>query len=313
MGGSYFIGRRGVEVLVENNYEVYTLNRGTNNVFGEEVISLKCDRNNHIEMKKALSKYYFDVVIDVSGLNKSQSEILYNSLNLKWIKKFIFLSSSAVYDVENNKTPFSEDTPLGRNKYWGDYGTNKIEAEEFYEKVFSKTNCDLIILRPPYVYGEYNYAQRESFIFEHLENNRPIIIPNKGESRLQFIYSTDLANIIVRLIESNTEEVCIFNVGNKEGVTIKEWINYYERVVGKKGKFIEYDYKSKNIGERDFFPFFDYDNVLNVNRIKKIYSIETDFEKGLKNAYEWYCDNKKSIVFKEEVRRNEIEIVKKEI
>ena len=257
MGGSYFIGRRVVEVLVENNYEVYTLNRGTNNVFGEEVISLKCDRNNHIEMKKALSKYYFDVVIDVSGLNKSQSEILYNSLNLKWIKKFIFLSSSAVYDVENNKTPFSEDTPLGRNKYWGDYGTNKIEAEEFYEKVFSKTNCDLIILRPPYVYGEYNYAQRESFIFEHLENNRPIIIPNKGESRLQFIYSTDLANIIVRLIESNTEEVCIFNVGNKEGVTIKEWINYYERVVGKKGKFIEYDYKSKNIGERDFFPFFD--------------------------------------------------------
>ena len=313
MGGSYFIGRRVVEVLVENNYEVYTLNRGTNNVFGEEVISLKCDRNNHKEMKKALSKYYFDVVIDVSGLNKSQSEILYNSLNLKWIKKFIFLSSSAVYDVENNKTPFSEDTPLGRNKYWGDYGTNKIEAEEFYEKVFSKTNCDLIILRPPYVYGEYNYAQRESFIFEHLENNRPIIIPNKGESRLQFIYSTDLANIIVRLIESNTEEVCIFNVGNKEGVTIKEWINYYERVVGKKGKFIEYDYKSKNIGERDFFPFFDYDNVLNVNRIKKIYSIETDFEKGLKNAYEWYCDNKKSIVFKEEVRRNEIEIVKKEI
>ena len=313
MGGSYFIGRRVVEVLVENNYEVYTLNRGTNNVFGEEVISLKCDRNNHIEMKKALSKYYFDVVIDVSGLNKSQSEILYNSLNLKWIKKFIFLSSSAVYDVENNKTPFSEDTPLGRNKYWGDYGTNKIEAEEFYEKVFSKTNCDLIILRPTYVYGEYNYAQRESFIFEHLENNRPIIIPNKGESRLQFIYSTDLANIIVRLIESNTEEVCIFNVGNKEGVTIKEWINYYERVVGKKGKFIEYDYKSKNIGERDFFPFFDYDNVLNVNRIKKIYSIETDFEKGLKNAYEWYCDNKKSIVFKEEVRRNEIEIVKKEI
>ena len=41
MGGSYFIGRRVVEVLVENNYEVYTLNRGTNNVFGEEVISLK--------------------------------------------------------------------------------------------------------------------------------------------------------------------------------------------------------------------------------------------------------------------------------
>ena len=34
MGGSYFIGRRVVEVLVENNYEVYTLNRGTNNVFG---------------------------------------------------------------------------------------------------------------------------------------------------------------------------------------------------------------------------------------------------------------------------------------
>ncbi len=71
----------------------------------------------------------------------------------------------------------------------------------FFEKFFSKTNCDLIILRPLYVYGEYNYAQRESFIFEHLENNRLIIIPNKGELRLQFIYSTDLANIIVKLLK----------------------------------------------------------------------------------------------------------------
>lgn len=38
------------------------------------------------------------------------------------------ISSIAVYP-ETNPQPFTEDQPIGENRFWGAYGTNKIEAE----------------------------------------------------------------------------------------------------------------------------------------------------------------------------------------
>lgn len=309
MGGSYFIGKKIVEVLLENDYIVYTLNRGSKENNDKKVINLKCDRNDSEQMNNILSKYLFDIVIDVSGLNESQAEVLYNSLNKESLKKFIFISSSAVYDIENFSIPYSEETPLKENKYWTSYGLNKIEAEDFLIGRFQNTQTNLIILRPPYVYGENNYAQRESFIFEHICNNKPIIIPNDGSTYLQFIYTTDLANIILNLLNTILDKIFIFNVGNKKAIRIKEWIKCCQEVVGKEAKIIEYDYNNYNRKEREFFPFFNYDNVLDVSKINKFYNIETNFKIGLKNSFEWYCNNSDSILFKEDVTENEKNIL----
>lgn len=308
MGGSYFIGKRIVEVLLQNQYTVFTLNRGTRKKNDGRVNELICDRNNPEEMKIVLSNHQFDVVIDVCGLDKLQAEILCNSLNMKKIKTFVFISSSAVYDVENLAIPFAENAQLNENKYWTFYGQNKIEAESYYTEQFSKTDTNLIILRPPYVYGEDNYAQRESFIFDHICKDKPIIIPNTN-TQLQFIYSTDLAEIIIKLINTTSEPVSIFNVGNKKAVTMREWIEYCEKAVGKEAEIIEYDYKNSGRDIRSFFPFFGYDNVLDVSKINKIYSMETDFEIGLKKSYEWYYKNKENICFKESVAQNEADIL----
>lgn len=310
MGGSYFIGKKIVDILLDNNYFVYTLNRGTRENYDERVLNLKCDRDDGEQMKNILSKYSFDIVIDVSALNELQVKILYNSLNKEKLKKFVFISSSAVYDIENFSIPYSEEIPVKENKYWTSYGLNKIEAENFLRGKFENSETNLIILRPPYVYGENNYAQRESLIFEHISNDKPIIIPNKGETYLQFIYTTDLANIILKLLKANLDKISIFNVGNRKPVTIKEWIQYCAKVVGKEAKVIEYDYNNYNRNERDFFPFFNYDNVLDVSKVNKLYNKETDFEIGLENAFKWYCNNAHSISFKENVTQNEQNILK---
>lgn len=311
MGGSYFIGRKIVDVLIAKGYMVYTLNRGTKPVCNSKIHNIKCDRNNENEMKKVLHCIKFDIVIDVCGLNKNQVDILYNAININEVEKLIFISSSAVYDVENCKNPYKETDSLKENKYWTFYGQNKIEAESFLINKLKDTNTKLIILRPPYVYGENNYAQRESFIFDHICNNKPIIIPNKGDTKLQFIYTTDLANIILKLIYMQLSSVSIFNVGNKNAITVKEWINSCADVVKRKAIIVEYDYKKYETNVRCFFPFFDYDNVLDVKKINKIYNVETDFIDGLKNSYKWYCENKGNIIFKEQVTKNEQAILSK--
>lgn len=309
MGGSYFIGKKIVDVFCENKYDAFTLNRGTKVKDLDNVHNLICDRNDMKQMENILSQYKFNIVIDVSGLNKEQGETLYKSLNKQELESFIFISSSAVYDVDILEFPFKESDLLKENTYWTSYGKNKIEAEDYYIESFKDSSIDLIILRPPYVYGENNYAQRESFIFDHICKDRPIIIPNPN-TYLQFIYTTDLANIIIELLKAKKEKVSIFNVGNKKPVTIKEWIEYCAEVVGKEAKIIEYDYKSKGRKERDFFPFYDYSNVLDVDKINYIYSEETDFIMGLKNSYNWYLTNKDSISFKEDIICVEEEIFK---
>lgn len=310
MGGSCFIGKKIVNVLLENSYNVYTLNRGKHSGGSEEAINIICDRNDTKNMKKALEKYNFDAVIDVSGFNRLQAEILYNSLNTDNIKKFIFISSSAVYDVDNIRPPYKEDTAHGRNRFWGDYGTDKTEAEDFYIEKLKSSNKSLIILRPPYAYGEDNYVQRESFIFDHICNEKPVIIPNDGGTYLQFIYTTDLAEIIVKLLKRTTENISVYNVGNKKPVTIREWVESCAMAAGRKVKVIEYDYKQHNRSERDFFPFYDYDNILDVSKINEIYDSETYFMDGLKYAYEWYSRNKEKIKFSEDIRKNEDDILR---
>lgn len=310
MGGSYFIGLKIVDLLVQGGFEVYTLNRGTKPNQNSKVTNLMCDREDEMAMTNMLKNILFDFVIDVSGLNKRHSEILWNSLNKQALKYFVFISSSAVYDVDRLDIPFRENDNTDQNKYWNEYGTNKIEAENYLAHKICESECKLVILRPPYIYGENNYAQRESFIFDHVVNNKPIIIPNQGNTKLQFIYTSDLANIIIAVLSMTLSKVSVFNVGNKKHITAHEWVELCGKVVGKEPIIMEFDYISSGINVRSFFPFFDYDNVLDVSKINQYYTDETDFEDGLSIAYKWYCKNKEKIVFKEAVEQNEINILK---
>lgn len=308
IGGSYFIGKKISDILT-SEFEVTVLNRGTKKS-AENVETIICDRNDFASMKNSLKGRQFDFIVDVSGTNAEQSKILCESLDCSNLKAFLFISSSAVYDVEHLNIPFVENDNLAENKYWTYYGRNKIEAESYLQDTLGNTNTNLYILRPPYVYGENNYAQRESFIFEHLLTNKPIIIPNDGNTKLQFIYTTDLANIVKTLLNSDIKGTNIYNVGNKSTVTVNEWIQNCAEAVGCKYETIEFNYKSQGFKERDFFPFFDYDNVLDVTKINQVYNYETPFVDGLKNALTQFLKDRNNIVFKPFITENEEKILK---
>lgn len=310
MGGSYFIGKKTVNLLAAANYDVTVLNRGSRKIQNEKVHQLICDRNNAEQMNKLLHKAHFDIIIDVCGLNKNQARILCEAIDVTGLSHFFFISSSAVYSVDSLSIPFTENDSLGPN-VWGDYGTDKIEAERYLSAFFESAGVRLTILRPPYVYGENNYAQRESFIFDHLSSGRPVLIPDTNP-QLQFIYTTDLANIIMRLLNTRSGPgIDIFNVGNESAVTAREWVMACGNAAGTAPCIIEYDYRKDHLSIRDFFPFHDYDNVLDVSKIKAVYPYETPFLSGLKEAYKWYLAEKDSLRFKETVAQNEEQILKK--
>ena len=112
LGGSYFVGRKLVEFLTVHGYAVTVLNRGTRPLSVEGVQQICCDRNDGEGMKAALAGKEFDVVIDVSWQDVSWVEKLCAALSFDTVKKLVFISSSAVYDVEYLQIPFVETDAL---------------------------------------------------------------------------------------------------------------------------------------------------------------------------------------------------------
>ncbi len=308
LGGSYFVGRKLVEFLAERGYAVTVLNRGTRPLSVDGVQQICCDRNDGDGMKTALSGKTFDYVIDVSWQDVSWVEKLCAALSFDMVKKLVFISSSAVYDVEHLQIPFAETDALAENKYWTFYGKGKIDAENYYAEFLKDKETELVILRPPYIYGEYNYAQRESLIFRQLMEDKPVVIPISNP-KLQFIYTEDLATIVECLFKTEIGKVNVFNVGNRDAVTSREWVEACAKVAGKVPKILEVDYTELGKNIRDFYPFFDYDNVLEVSKINEIISKETPFEEGLKKAFAWFLENRENIVFKANVDKNLYEMI----
>ena len=308
LGGSYFVGRKLVEFLAGHGYAVTVLNRGTRPLSVEGVQQICCDRNDGEGMKAALAGKAFDYVIDVSWQDVSWVDKLCEALDFEPVKKFVFISSSAVYDVEHLQIPFAETDVLAENKYWTFYGKGKIDAESYYSEFLREKDTELVILRPPYIYGEYNYAQRESLIFRQLLEDKPVVIP-VSNPKLQFIYTEDLAAIVEHLLKVETEKESVFNVGNRDAVTSREWVEVCAKVAGKAPEIMEVDYEELGRNVRDFYPFFDYDNVLEVSKIGGIIHKETAFEEGLKKSFAWFLENRDNITFKANVDKNLYEII----
>ena len=274
-GGTVFVSRYIAEYYVAKGYEVYVLNRNSRKQ-SEGVNLIEADRHN---LGDILKKYRFDVVID-TAYTANDVELLLDALGS--YGDYVLVSSSAVYP-EYEPQPFKENSVLGANKYWGKYGTDKIEAES----VLLRRNPNAYVLRPPYLYGRLNNVYREAFVFDCALEDRKFYLPKDGEMKLQFFHVRDLCRFIDVLLAVRPQRH-IFNVGNKEAVAVREWIDLCYHVVGKQVEFVNV---YKDIEQRNYFSFYDYEYYLDVSEQYELMDTVKPLSEGLKEAFEWYRVN----------------------
>ncbi len=275
-GGTIFVSKYTAAYFSAKDYEVYVLNRNTRPQ-ADNVTLIEANRHSIGDKLKGL---HFDIVIDVTAYN--ESDILNLFKDLDSFDEYIMISSSAVYP-ETGKQPFLESSPLAENKFWGTYGTDKIAAE----KKLLELVPNAYILRPPYLYGPMNNVYREAFVFECAMNDRPFYLPKDGTMKMQFFHVKDLCRFIEYII-NNKPETHIFNVGNKNAVTIKEWVALCYECVGRKPTYVNvYD----DIEQRNYFSFYNYEYYLDVEKQYTHMSKITELKNGLLESYEWYKEN----------------------
>jgi UDP-glucose 4-epimerase len=114
------------------------------------------------------------------------------------VKRFIFISSIKV-NGENTKLgyPFIADGPLEPSD---PYGISKLEAEEGLRALAVETGMEVVVIRPPLVYGPGVKANFLSMI-RWLMRGVPLPLGCITHNRRSFVYIDNLVNLIVCCID----------------------------------------------------------------------------------------------------------------
>lgn len=279
-GGTTFVSKYAAEYFVSKDNDVTVINRGSR----PQVTGVTLINSDRTALGDRLKDRHFDLVLDITAYTKDHIKTLLDSGVT--FDDYIFVSSSAVYP-ETNPQPFTEDQSCGYNSVWGDYGMNKLKAELYLQENVPNA----YILRPPYFYGIYENLYREAFPFDCALQDRLFYIPKNGDMKLQFFNVSDFCRFVEILIDKHPENH-VFNVGNKNVVTVKEWVELCYKASGKTAGFVNV---SKDIPQRDYFCFYDYEYVLDVSKQNELMPETVPLEQGLKEEFEWYKNNLDSI------------------
>ncbi len=162
----------------------------------------------------ALPLYSEDEIFstDVGG-----TTILLEAARKHNVKRFVFISSTAVYGVPDHHPLYETDPMVGV----GPYGQAKIDAEKVCYK-FRDDGMTIPIIRPKSFVGPERLGVFAMF-YEWAKDGHGFPVLGKGDNKYQLLDVEDLCQAIYLCLTGNDETVNdTFNIGAKEFTTLKE-------------------------------------------------------------------------------------------
>jgi GDP-L-fucose synthase len=209
------------------------------------------------------------------------------------VKKLLFLGSSCIFP-RMAEQPMREEAlltgALEPTNEW--YAIAKIAGIKLCQAYRRQYGCDFVSVMPTNLYGPGDRYDAEgghvvaALIMKihaaKMANNPTVELWGTGKPKREFLFSEDLADACVFVAENYSDEMFL-NVGTGHDITILELAQSIAKVVGWQGTF------TFDASKPDGMPR----KVLDVSRLKALsWSASTDFETGMKHAYEWYVANR---------------------
>nr|WP_217704624.1 SDR family oxidoreductase [Pseudoalteromonas sp. McH1-7] len=146
----------------------------------------------------------------------------------KGVERFIFVSSIGVNGVSNT-LPFSH---LDEANPTENYAISKYEAEVGLRKIAKDTGMDVVIIRPPLVYGK-NAPGNFGALLKLAEKNLPLPLGAVNNQR-SFVAVDNLVNLIITCIEHPNAANQVFLVSDDETISTSNILIKLTLASGKK-------------------------------------------------------------------------------
>jgi len=143
------------------------------------------------------------------------------------VKRFVFISSIGVHGL-NSSRPFKEtDTEAPHDAY----AISKYEAEQGLRKLTTETGLEVVIIRPPLVYGGTAPGNFRSLI--NLASN-PIPLPfGSVNNKRSMVYVGNLVDLIVRCINHPSAANETFLVSDGDDVSLRSLLTMMRSAMGR--------------------------------------------------------------------------------
>ncbi len=292
-GGAGFIGSHITDNLLQNNYSTVVLDNLSSgdeanlknldklklyriNIEKDDLEKIfETERPDYVihlaaqtSVNYSITNSYFDADMNIMATIR-----LLESCKKYNVKKFIAASSAAVYG--NPKyLPVDENHPT---EPMSPYGLSKLTMEKYIQL----SNVPYIIFRFSNAYGPRQKSSKESgvvAIFDKaMKENTQINIFGDGAQIRDFIYVQDIANICLKVLESDIKDE-IINFSTNKGITLNELFDEMSKIYGYKQKP---NYLPERVGDIK-------DSILSNKKALKILGNTefTDYKKGLKDLRE---------------------------
>lgn len=210
------------------------------------------------------------------------------------VKRFIFVSSIKVNgeSTQSDKFFYADDSPAPMDPY----GISKREAEEGLRKIESETGMEVVILRPPLVYGP---GVKANFLKLLNLAQRGIPLPfGSIENRRSMVYVGNLVSAIMLCVKHPKAAGETFLVSDGADVSTAELVRKMTSAMGRKATLLSIPsviLKAMGLltGKRSVIERLTGSLCVDSSKIREMLDWQPPYtlEQGIQETVDWYLEH----------------------
>jgi len=233
IGGTGNISTSVSRLAVEQDFELFLLNRGKSGVEIPGATVLIGDINDERNCAELLKSHTWDAVVNWIAFTPDEVERDIRLFAGK-TQQYIFISSASCYQKQLGSPIITESTPV-HNPLW-DYSMQKINCENLLLDAYKNMGFPTTIVRPSHTYDLLLPipfgGSRESTVLDRIRKGKRILVHGDGTSLWVLTHSRDFARGFIGLIGNSAAINNAFHITSDE---VLSWNGIVQTIAGALG------------------------------------------------------------------------------
>jgi nucleoside-diphosphate-sugar epimerase len=276
-GGSGFVGLNLIKAVQQKNIEYRSFVRAPSNDQNTYFIN---SINGNTNWSDALNQV--KVLIHIASIAHGRSKNPEDYKNVNYlgtvnlakyaasvgVKRFIFISTIGVNGTSNSVAFNYSDNPEPSD----DYSVSKYDAEVGLNKIAKETGMEVVIIRPPLVYG-INAPGNFGILLKMAKKNLPLPLGSINNER-SFVSIDNLIDLVMTCIDHKNASNRTFLVSDDENISTSNFLKKLTLAGGKKPRLLPMPvsylrFLSSLIGKKSIIDKFSCSLTVDIEYTKK--------------------------------------------